>query len=99
MGLNDTLSMSQSIEKDMKELVRVVENLFSESHVYFAPVQLNNCHGLLHKDLARQINEYESSMQKLPFLGDDKFETEKDKVHWKAHTAKWIVKMWLCCVK
>ena len=98
VGLNDVLSMSSNIQKDMKELVQIVGTLFSKSCVYFVPVQLNNCQGSLQKKFAREINEYESNMQKLPFLADEKFKTEKDKVHWKAHTAKWILKMWLCCV-
>ena len=95
VGINDVISKSNNIVQDMGKLVQIVQKTFLKCQVYFVPVQVHHYHGLFLQSIARKINENASSMEMLPLLDTLKFNVELDKIHWKAHTAKWMVKQWL----
>ena len=99
VGINDATSMSKDIVQDMEKLVHTVKETFSKSRVYFVPVQVDDYHFSSVQNLAKKINENAHAMEVLELLGKEKFHTEKDNIHWKAHTAKWMVKKWLSELK
>ena len=95
VGLNDVTSVSGKIERDLTELIDVLQRNFSTTQIYFVPVQVHSKHRHEIQKAAEIFNSALLSQPGLPPLHRSQFSLEPDKIHWKPHCAKAMMSHWL----
>ena len=95
VGLNDVTSVSNNIERDTKELLNVLQRNFSTTQIHFVPVQVHSEHRHKIHKAAEIFNSVLLALPVLPTLHRSQFSLESDRIHWKPHCAKAMMKNWL----